>query len=282
MLKHILILSFLITMSCEDKKDDTNYEPMTGAYLPAHDVAKIVKDGAYYIVYYSGLESVYYDTENSVWVEGMGIGDIPSPLTDDQEPTWISSSVVADVGVKSAPGMLDSRTMYYCMADWDADDGSACIGRATAAGEAPTDLIWEDDGEPIICSDAEGVQNGEPFAIDPAVFTDDIGNLWMVYGSHWSGLWVVELDASTGHLSETAQVGWSPDNTAFTRVAQNLSDPEDEFVAGKVEAAFIYNHDDYYYLFVNWDECCNGIESTYNIRMGRSTSPTGPFWIKRT
>lgn len=277
MMKRLLFVLIFILISCVDKKEDDPYVAAAGDYLPAHDVAKIVKDGAYYIVYYSGLESVYFDPIDQLWHEGMGIGDVAMPLTDDQFPSWIAGSVVDGMEIISAPGMLDSRTMYYCIADWGADDGSACIGRATANGTPPTELVWVDDGEPVICSDAAGVQAGAPFAIDPAVFTDDTGNLWMVYGSHWSGIWVVELDPSTGHLTTAGQAGWSADNSAFTRIAQNLSDPEDEFEAGKVEAAFIYNHDDYYYLFVNWDECCNGVASTYNIRVGRSTSPTGPY-----
>ena len=47
-----------------------------------------------------------------------------------------------------------------------------------------------------------------PVAIDPAVFTDDKGGLYMVYGSGTSGIWVVELDAETGHLRE---LGWVDD-----------------------------------------------------------------------
>ena len=30
-------------------------------------------------------------------------------------------------------------------------------------------------------------------------------------------------------------------------------------------------------MFVNYNWCCRGVESTYELRVGRSTSPTGPF-----
>ena len=32
-----------------------------------------------------------------------------------------------------------------------------------------------------------------------------------------------------------------------------------------------------YYLFMSWDKCCNGAKSTYNIRVGRAASVTGPY-----
>jgi len=47
-----------------------------------------------------------------------------------------------------------------------------------------------------------------------------------------------------------------------------------------IEAAHIARHEDYYYLFVNWGSCCRGPNSTYNIRVGRSKTITGPFFDK--
>src|SRR5207244_9251668 len=40
---------------------------------------------------------------------------------------------------------------------------------------------------------------------------------------------------------------------------------------------YLLKHGDYYYLFVNWDYCCRGVNSTYNIRVGRSKNVTGPY-----
>ena len=40
---------------------------------------------------------------------------------------------------------------------------------------------------------------------------------------------------------------------------------------GAVEGSTLWKAGSYYYLFTSWDNCCKGLSSTYNIRVGRST-----------
>ncbi|GJJ15459.1 hypothetical protein Clacol_009737 [Clathrus columnatus] len=46
---------------------------------------------------------------------------------------------------------------------------------------------------------------------------------------------------------------------------------------GAIEGSYLFQVGSYYYLFSSWDVCCAGVNSTYNVRVARSTSPSGPF-----
>src|SRR5699024_4531116 len=45
----------------------------------------------------------------------------------------------------------------------------------------------------------------------------------------------------------------------------------------QIEAAFIFQHGDYYYLFASRGICCRGVNGTYNVIVGRSKKVTGPY-----
>ncbi|MBL0887780.1 arabinan endo-1,5-alpha-L-arabinosidase [Myceligenerans sp. I2] len=101
---------------------------------------------------------------------------------------------------------------------------------------------------------------GDDFnAIDPAVTEDRSGNWWMSFGSFWSGVKLIRLDPSTGMRS----------GSAFHGIASRGG--------GAIEAPTIHYRDGYYYLFVSFDLCCRGADSTYRVMVGRSTSITGPY-----
>ncbi|MBN1817009.1 MAG: family 43 glycosylhydrolase, partial [Sedimentisphaerales bacterium] len=44
-----------------------------------------------------------------------------------------------------------------------------------------------------------------------------------------------------------------------------------------IEAAFVIFREGFYYLFVSFDNCCDGVNSTYKVMVGRSRTPTGPY-----
>jgi arabinan endo-1,5-alpha-L-arabinosidase len=47
--------------------------------------------------------------------------------------------------------------------------------------------------------------------------------------------------------------------------------------SGAVEAPFIIHQGEFYYLFVSFDFCCRGVDSTYHVVVGRSPDVTGPY-----
>jgi len=117
----------------------------------------------------------------------------------------------------------------------------------------------------------------QPFAIDPAVFTDDEGRSWLVFGSHAEGVWMAQLDPDRGYLARRARdISWSPDDDRFRHLANYGGSRYDE---NNIEAAYVYNHPetDWYYLFMNWGRCCLDHRSTDHIRVGRARTPTGPY-----
>lgn len=112
-------------------------------------------------------------------------------------------------------------------------------------------------------------------AIDPCVFYDEGGTLWMSYGSWFGGLWMIQLDKATG-LRDKTRTYEVKGGTAET--AQ-----EDPYMGIKIyggngksgEASYIEYIDNKYYLFVTY----GGLEARggYNMRVFSADSPTGPY-----
>ena len=48
-------------------------------------------------------------------------------------------------------------------------------------------------------------------------------------------------------------------------------------MSGSIEAPFLFRKDGHYYLFISWDRCCQGANSSYKILVGRSKDIRGPY-----
>jgi arabinan endo-1,5-alpha-L-arabinosidase len=126
------------------------------------------------------------------------------------------------------------------------------ISNKTLDPKSP-DYKWIEGG---VVASSDGVEFCN--AIDPGVFRDPTdGKLWLVYGSYFGYIRLVQLDPETG----------------------KRLDPNDKPVniAVNCEASDMIFHDGWYYLLATHGSCCRGADSGYNIRVGRARKVTGPF-----
>ncbi|WP_052573267.1 arabinan endo-1,5-alpha-L-arabinosidase [Haloferula sp. BvORR071] len=170
-------------------------------------------------------------------------------------PAWHKTEVPANKGHLWAPDIIrrkDRWFVYYSVSSFGSNESAIGLASSKALDPASKDYGWKDEGM-VLRS-----RKGDRFnAIDPAVIADG-KKLWMSYGSFWDGIFLLELDPESGLRKDKAEP---------IRLAMY---PE-------IEAPFIHKHGDYYYLFVNWGKCCRGVDSTYEIRVGRSKDITGPY-----
>ena len=94
-------------------------------------------------------------------------------------------------------------------------------------------------------------------AIDAGLFMDPTtGRLFCTYGTYFGFIRMVELDPKTGAKVE------------------GTVDPN---IAIDCEATTMIYNNGWYYLLGTHGTCCDGVNSTYNIVVGRSRNVTGPF-----
>ena len=93
-------------------------------------------------------------------------------------------------------------------------------------------------------------------AIDPGVLLGPDGRLWLTAGTYFGHIRQVEIDPKTGFRVEG--------NEAID-VGRNM------------EASTMMYRDGWYYLLGTHGTCCDGVNATYNIVVGRSRNPQGPF-----
>ena len=112
-----------------------------------------------------------------------------------------------------------------------------------------------------------------PNAIDPSLFFDKDGKLYMTYGSWSGGIWIIEIDSSTGlpiHDEEN-----NDDNNNFTDKYFGRRIAYGKGVSGEGPYIRYNSNNGYYYMFTT----LAGLASNggYNMRMFRSQNPEGSY-----
>ena len=107
-----------------------------------------------------------------------------------------------------------------------------------------------------------------PNNIDPCVFFDEEGKLWMAYGSWSGGIFMLELNEEDGLRDyDVTYSGAGGDPYFGKRIAGGY------YVSG--EGAYIEHIGNYYYLFVTYGYLSS--DGGYEMRVFRSEKPDGPY-----
>ncbi len=215
-----------------------------------HDPSTMVKCKDEYWLFATGVGvSSWRSTDLLRWERGPRL--IPTL------PAWITNVVAGHRGYFWAPDVIyhaGSYRLYYSVSKFGLNTSAIALASSPNLDPADPDYHWTDHGI-VIQSDKSSNFN----AIDPQVLLTPDGGLWLTFGSYWSGIKLIQLDPLTGKRL-------APDSPMHS-LAYNQN----------IEAPCIHYHAGYFYLFVNWGVCCRGVDSTYNIRVGRSREITGPY-----
>jgi arabinan endo-1,5-alpha-L-arabinosidase len=225
-----------------------------GGSYQSHDPSTIIKDGSKYWMFTTG-NGIYaaYSTNLYYWTSGP-----KTVFATGTWPSWINSAVPGFAGNFWAPDCIYMNGKYYLFYACSTFGSSvSAIGVATSPtlDQSSSSYVWTDQGMVVSSSSSSDIN-----AIDPAVFKDSDGRVYLTYGSWHGGIGIIELNASTGKVKS---------GVTLTRIAGGSG--------ADWEAPYIVKNGSYYYLFANRGNCCQGTSSTYYIVMGRSASITGTY-----
>ncbi len=225
---------------------------LTGTFRQVHDPC-IIREGETYHLFCTGAGLMARSSPDlRAW-----------KLHDDvfrSIPAWARQAVpgVSNLWAPDISYFNGLYHLYYSVSTFGSN--LSCIGLATTPTLDRTSphFGWTDRGMVI-----RSTRTDDWNAIDPNLVLDEDGQPWLAFGSHWSGIKMRRLDPETGLLS-------AEDETLYA-LASRAVHPR------AIEAPFIIRHEGFYYLFVSFDACCRGVDSTYKIMVGRAQHITGPY-----
>jgi arabinan endo-1,5-alpha-L-arabinosidase len=229
---------------------------LTGDTL-IHDPS-VIEAGGRFVAFGTGRQGpthgairVKTSPDGIVWKDAGVIGEGP--------PEWAQAALGFKPLTVWAPSVSrrgGTVFLYYCLSSFG--DNASAIGLMTnnAFDPGKPGEGWRDQGMVVESKHGDDFNAIDPFRIDASD-----GRAWLAFGSFWSGIKLSELDPETGKLIAK--------DAPFIAIASRHG--------GAIEAASILEHDRKFYLFVSFDQCCKGVASTYNIRVGRADRIEGPY-----
>ncbi|RJG24370.1 arabinan endo-1,5-alpha-L-arabinosidase [Massilia cavernae] len=189
------------------------------------------------------------------------------------EPAWAKQAAPTFNDHIWAPDIYHHNGKYYLYYSVSGfGKNTSGIGVTTNATLDPraANYKWEDQGMLLQSVPGRDAWN----AIDPNIVEDGKGDAWMSFGSFWSGIKLVKLNAARTRLAEPQE--WH----SIARRERPAFTADDQAGPAQIEGPHIMKKNGYYYLFVSWGICCKGAANTYHVVVGRSREVTGPYLDK--
>jgi arabinan endo-1,5-alpha-L-arabinosidase len=227
---------------------------LSGSIKRVHDPVIIKHDDTYYLFNTGRGIPVRKSSDLLTW-------ELAFPaLVFANTPQWAQEAIPGqhDMWAPDIAYFNDKYHLYYSVSTFGKN--RSLIGLVTNKSLNFKDEAYEWVDEGLVL---ESVPTDNYNCIDPNLVIDADGVPWLAFGSFWSGIKMRRLDYDTGKPS-------AEDETLYS-LAQRFVN------SGAVEAPFIIRKGDFYYLFVSFDFCCRGKDSTYHVVVGRSESITGPY-----
>ena len=227
-------------------------------------VTKVKKGGVEYDLNFNALAwsqrgSATYDINGNMWapdvIYNKKMGKYCMYLSINGEG-WYSSIIMLTADQITGPYRYQAPVVmsgFRAQSSYTATDAPIVLGETMPDRYAPSDNYG----------------NHWPNAIDPCVFYDENGKLWMTYGSWSGGVFMLELDEETG--LRDYDVTYAESETSDPYFGKKIAGGY--YSSG--EASYIEYIGGYYFLFVTY----GGLEaaSGYQMRVFRSLNPDGPF-----
>lgn len=205
------------------------------------------------------------------WEQEANLPTPENPLFEDVTTELAETFEWAETDTLWAPDVFQLADGRYAMY-YNACEGSSPRSAMGIATSDDVDGPYEDQGIILRSGHREDEgpsEDGTPYdarkhpnVVDPDVFRDAQGTLWMVYGSYSGGIFILELDEETGEPLPGQGYGkhLMGGNHSRIEAPSIMHDPETG----------------YYYLFTSFGGLT--ADGGYNIRVVRSTSPDGPYY----
>jgi arabinan endo-1,5-alpha-L-arabinosidase len=214
----------------------------------SHDPTMVEHDGVFYRFWTGNNIPSATSTDLTNWRDAPAVfrGGYSSWVNE-----WLSGIPGQQFNYPWAPDASYFGGQYHIYSTFSAifGDNISCITHLTTSDPGSGD--WTDHG-PVICT--EGNENYN--AIDADAGVDENGTPYLAFGSSWDGIMAFQLNPDGSRAG-----------TELTHLAGGAM----------IEAPVLFRRCGYYYLFVSFGRCCQGANSTYNVRVGRSEDIMGPY-----